>query len=272
MTNDCLPPQVRAWTSLSGVVLTGPAEARHSLLANEEHHTDARQRRTGCRRYHVLITAPEGLTAELAAISAIPWQYLIVDEAHRLKNPRTKFAASLRALQVPHCTLLTGTPVQNDVPELLGLMSFLDEEAFGEARRPELLSRYGDLRRPEQVVELQQMLRPYVLRRTKADLATKLPDKIEMIVNTSMSSMQFDIYEKLLKSQSIFTEKSKSNARQLNNLLMQVSCLNLIEIPESNIFLSSLPYHYYVSFVKHATIHTCSTVLSPTVQTSSVSI
>lgn len=58
-----------------------------------------------------------------------------------------------------------------------------------------------------------------------------------------MSSMQFDIYEKLLKSQSIFTEKSKSNARQLNNLLMQVSCLNLKEIPESNIFLSSLPYH-----------------------------
>jgi ATP-dependent helicase STH1/SNF2 len=83
---------------------------------------------------------------------------------------------------------------------------------------------------------LHKILRPFLLRRTKADLATKLPDKIEMIVNTSMSSMQFDIYEKLLKSQSIFNEKSKSNARQLNNLLMQVSYLNLIKILESIIF------------------------------------
>jgi ATP-dependent helicase STH1/SNF2 len=83
---------------------------------------------------------------------------------------------------------------------------------------------------------LHKILRPFLLRRTKADLATKLPDKIEMIVNTSMSSMQFDIYEKLLKSQSIFNEKSKSNARQLNNLLMQVSYLNLIKILESVIF------------------------------------
>ena len=72
----------------------------------------------------------------------------------------------------------------------------------------------------ELITSLHKILRPFLLRRTKADLATKLPDKIEMIVNTSMSPMQFDIYEKLLKSQNIFQEKSKSNARQLNNLLM----------------------------------------------------
>jgi superfamily II DNA or RNA helicase len=219
MTNDCLPPQVRAWTSLSGVVLTGPAEARHSLLANEEHHTDARQRRTGCRRYHVLITAPEGLTAELAAISAIPWQYLIVDEAHRLKNPRTKFAASLRALQVPHCTLLTGTPVQNDVPELLGLMSFLDEEAFGEARRPELLSRYGDLRRPEQVVELQQMLRPYVLRRTKAELTQPLPTKRETLLKVSLTPSQMRVYRALMDCSVEHIQNPRSSLR---NVFMQL--------------------------------------------------
>jgi SNF2 family DNA or RNA helicase len=52
-----------------------------------------------------------------------------------------------------------------------------------------------------------------LLRRSKGDLANKLPDKIEMIVNTSMSPMQFDIYEKLLKSQNIFSEKAKANAK-----------------------------------------------------------
>jgi SNF2 family DNA or RNA helicase len=50
------------------------------------------------------------------------------------------------------------------------------------------------------VQSLHKILRPFLLRRTKDDLANKLPDKVEMIVNVSMSAMQFDIYEKLLKS------------------------------------------------------------------------
>lgn len=47
---------------------------------------------------------------------------------------------------------------------------------------------------------LHKIMRPFLLRRTKDDLVTKLPDKIEIIINVSMSPMQFDIYEKLLKS------------------------------------------------------------------------
>jgi SNF2 family DNA or RNA helicase len=65
----------------------------------------------------------------------------------------------------------------------------------------------------ELISTLHKILRPFLLRRSKGDLANKLPDKIEMIVNTSMSPMQFDIYEKLLKSQNIFSEKAKANAK-----------------------------------------------------------
>ena len=180
MTNDCFPPQVRAWTSLSGVVLTGPAEARHSLLENEEHHTDARQRRTGCRRYHVLITAPEGLTAELAAISALPWQYLIVDEAHRLKNKDSAVASELRSLSTEHLLLLTGTPLQNNTTELWALLSLLDTALF-----PDLdafLAKFGTLTESSQVEELKATIRPYLLRRQKSDvlrggrILTNLPE------------------------------------------------------------------------------------------------
>lgn len=52
----------------------------------------------------------------------------------------------------------------------------------------------------ELVESLHKIMRPFLLRRTKEDLVTKLPDKIEIIINVSMSHMQFDIYEKLLKS------------------------------------------------------------------------
>ena len=52
-----------------------------------------------------------GLTAELKPLCALRWAYLIVDEAHRIKNPRTKLVGTLRCLRAAHCTLLTGTPV-----------------------------------------------------------------------------------------------------------------------------------------------------------------
>jgi SNF2 family DNA or RNA helicase len=64
----------------------------------------------------------------------------------------------------------------------------------------------------ETVEALHKIMRPFLLRRTKDDLATKLPDKIEMIVNVNMAAMQYEVYEKLLKSQNIFSDK-KSNSR-----------------------------------------------------------
>jgi SNF2 family DNA or RNA helicase len=64
----------------------------------------------------------------------------------------------------------------------------------------------------ELIESLHKIMRPFLLRRTKADLENKLPDKIEIIVNTNMSPMQFDIYEQLLKSQSIFSEQGGRRA------------------------------------------------------------
>lgn len=80
----------------------------------------------------------------------------------------------------------------------------------------------------ELIESLHKLMRPFLLRRTKADLANKLPDKIEIIVNTGMSAMQFGVYESLLKSQSIFNEKTKTNQTQLMNLLMQVRTVTIL--------------------------------------------
>ena len=108
--------EVLRWTRLSCVVLHGPADARRSLLNTEGRHSDVHGRATGRRRYHVLITAPDSFTAELSALSALPWQYLIVDEAHRLKNPHTKLYRALTSLRTRHCTLLTGSTRTEDGP------------------------------------------------------------------------------------------------------------------------------------------------------------
>ena len=95
--------------------------------------------------------------------------------------------------------------------------------SFGAADKEEAPDEEDKTKNLQLIESLHKIMRPFLLRRTKADLATKLPDKIEIIVNTNMSAMQYDIYENLLKTQNIFADKSKANGKQLNNLLMQVS-------------------------------------------------
>lgn len=137
---------------------------------------------------------------------------MIVDEAHKLKNKDSKISVVSRQMVTRNRLLLTGTPLQNNLLELWSLLNFMmpsifssDEDFkqwfnFGEEGKTQEADPDQNSKNLEIIEGLHKILRPFMLRRTKADLATKLPDKIEMIVNTNMSPMQFDIYEKLLKS------------------------------------------------------------------------
>ena len=78
---------------------------------------------------------------ELAHLKRIEWQYMVVDEAHRLKSKDSPLAADLRALQPRHLHLLTGTPLQNNTSELWALCHFLDPGRF--ASLPDFLEQFG---------------------------------------------------------------------------------------------------------------------------------
>ena len=211
--------EVASWTGLSCVVLHGPADARRMLLQHETQHTDRAGRPTRHLRFHVLVTAYDTLSTELSTLQSISWQYLVVDEAHRLKNSDTKLVRSLRSLGAVHCTLLTGTPVQNDVNELLGLMSFLDDDAFGGGRREELLERFGSISRPEQVEELQGLIRPFVLRRTKDELSQPLPTKRETHLKVSLTASQMRVYRAIMDRSLEHIQNPRSSLR---NVFMQL--------------------------------------------------
>ena len=96
------------------------------------------------------------------------WGYLVLDEAHRLKNKDGKALAALHALGVKHKLALTGTPLQNNVGELWSVLNLLDPASFGDSDAFE--ESYGDMHSAEQVGRLTALLRPYLLRRTKGDV------------------------------------------------------------------------------------------------------
>ena len=211
--------EVGAWTGMGVATVHGPRAARDLVLQHTIRHADARGRPTGRLRVHVVLTTYEHLVTEQSALSALDWECVVVDEAHRLKNPATRLAAAVGALRASHTVLLTGTPVQNNVPELLALMKWVDGDAFGAARGADLAARFGEVTRPEQVEELQRLIRPFMLRRTKAELEDPLPPKRETLLKVELMPAQKRVYRAILDRA---VEHIKNPRSSLRNVFMQL--------------------------------------------------
>jgi superfamily II DNA or RNA helicase len=156
------------------------------------------------------------------------WAGLVVDEAQALKDNENNLYRALSALRIPFKLLLTGTPLQNNKRELFNLLQFADP-----SMKAERLDEQFEQITSENLPELHNLIRPYFLRRTKAEVLTFLPPMAQIIVPVSMSVLQ----EKLCKSimernpqliRSIFVQsKMKASDRgSLSNILMQLrKCL-----------------------------------------------
>lgn len=158
----------------------------------------------------------------------VKWIGLVVDEGQRLKNDENLLYSALQAMKVPWRLLLTGTPLQNNKRELFNLLQFIDPSR----NAGRLDEQYAELTK-DNINELHDMIRPYFLRRTKAQVLKFLPPMAQIILPVSMSVVQ----EKLCKSimqknpeliRAIFAkDKLRSNERSsLNNILIQLrKCL-----------------------------------------------
>ena len=126
---------------------------------------------------------------------SIPMLCVIGDEAQYLKNRKTQNAKAMSSLSSEGRILLTGTPIENSVYDLLALLEFLLPGA-----RPEIPS---STRGDERIWHEQRILKeaaPYLLRRKKSDVAPELPDKIEQILHIKLSEEQNELYQKVRKS------------------------------------------------------------------------
>lgn len=179
----------------------------------------------------VVITTPELLVADdFSELTAVEWEVLVVDEAHRLKNHQSKLAVNLRdeRFQFNHTLLLTGTPIQNDMKELWTLLNFIDPEQFKEME--EFLEKYGDIKSKERIDELHESIRPYILRRLKEDVEKSVPPKEETLIEVELTVLQKQYYRALYEKNVQFLHRNKKKALDgpsISNLAMQLrKCCN----------------------------------------------
>ena len=181
---------------------------------------------------HVVIASYESMIDDEAkrVLNKVPWAALVVDEGQRLKNDKSQLYERLCRMKFGFKVLLTGTPLQNNIRELFNLLQFLDREKNAEALEEE----YSMLDQ-EKIRTLHEMIRPFFLRRTKAEVLPFLPPMVQIIVPVSMSLVQKKLYKSILgKNPQLIRAIVKKQAGQikkqdrhnLNNILMQLrKCL-----------------------------------------------
>ncbi|KNA15017.1 hypothetical protein SOVF_102070 [Spinacia oleracea] len=173
-------------------------------------------------KFNVLLTSYEMILADSSHLRGIPWEVLIVDEGHRLKNSSSKLFSMLNSFSFQHRVLLTGTPLQNNLGELYNLLNFLQSASF-----PSLASfeeKFTDLADADRVEELKKLVAPHMLRRLKKDAMQNIPPKTERMVPVELSSIQAEYYRAMLtKNYQILRNIGKGVPQQsMLNIVMQL--------------------------------------------------
>ncbi|XP_071841131.1 chromodomain-helicase-DNA-binding protein 5-like isoform X4 [Apostichopus japonicus] len=177
-------------------------------------------------KFHVLLTSYELISIDVATLSSVFWEVLVVDEAHRLKNNQSKFFRLLSSYNIGHKLLLTGTPLQNNLEELFHLLNFMSPDVFNNLQH--FLDEFEDIAKEDQIKKLHVLLGPHMLRRLKADVLKGIPSKSEFIVRVDLSAMQKKYYKYILtKNFEALSSKTGGQSVSLLNVMMDLKkCCN----------------------------------------------
>lgn len=144
----------------------------------------------------VMLTTYGTLRRDIEYFKDIEFEYAILDEANAIKNKDSQTAKCCRLLNAEHRLALTGTPVENHLGELWSLFEFLNPGILGQHTAFDQLARVvGDTH--EQARWIGETLRPFILRRTKEQVLTELPDKTEMTLTLDLEPKQRKLYNEL---------------------------------------------------------------------------
>uniref|UniRef100_A0A1B6BX17 Chromatin-remodeling complex ATPase chain Iswi n=1 Tax=Clastoptera arizonana TaxID=38151 RepID=A0A1B6BX17_9HEMI len=179
--------------------------------------------------WDVCVTSYEMVIREKTVFKKFNWRYMVIDEAHRIKNEKSKLSEIVREFKTTNRLLLTGTPLQNNLHELWSLLNFLLPDVFNSSDDFDAWFNTNSFMGDNSLIErLHAVLRPFLLRRLKSEVEKKLKPKKELKVYVGLSKMQREWYTKvLMKDIDIVNGAGKIEKMRLQNILMQLrKCSN----------------------------------------------
>ncbi|KAK3292003.1 SNF2 family N-terminal domain-containing protein [Chaetomium fimeti] len=210
-----------------------------TYYGNQEERKRKRQGWTNDDVWNVCITSYQMVLQDQQVFRRRRWHYMILDEAHNIKNFKSQRWQTLLGFNTHSRLLLTGTPLQNNLTELWSLLYFLAPPENGEGGFVDLKEFHNWFSRPEsQILEsgreqlddearaiiskLHKVLRPYLLRRLKADVEKQMPAKYEHVEFCRLSKRQRELYDGFLSRADTRETLNSGNYMSIINCLMQL--------------------------------------------------
>lgn len=215
--------EINHWTpEVNALVMQGDKEERSQLIKTKLLTCD----------FDIVVASYEIIIREKTAFRKIDWEYIIIDEAHRIKNEESMLSQVLREFTSRNRLLITGTPLQNNLHELWALLNFLLPDIFADSEDFDawFSAETTEEDKDNVVKQLHTVLQPFLLRRIKNDVETNLLPKQEMNVYVGMSTMQKKWYKQILEKDLDAVNGSngtKESKTRLLNIVMQLrKCCN----------------------------------------------
>ncbi len=147
--------------------------------------------------YDIVLTSYGMVLSDIRFLKNIRFNYIFLDESQAIKNPNSERYKAVRLLQSRNRVVLTGTPIENNTFDLYGQLSFACPGLLGSKQyfKDIYAIPIDKFEYSKRALELQQKIQPFILRRTKKQVAKELPEKTEMVIYCEMNTEQRRIYD-----------------------------------------------------------------------------
>lgn len=213
--------EIETWTDMNCLVYCGTRDDK-SVILKYEVWCENEGKRTKIVKPDVVLSSFEHVMRDASFFQGIEWESMIIDEAHRMKGTKGATRTAIAGIPCQWILLLTGTPIQNNVRELYGLLNLLEPSRYDD--EDDFLDRFGrdtSAMTPEQVKDLQNALKPLLLRRMKEDVET-LPEKEECIIWVQLTNEQRAYYRAIFEKQIGTLMSGSKYVPALRNVAMEL--------------------------------------------------
>jgi non-specific serine/threonine protein kinase len=193
------------------------------------------------KQFDIILTTYGTMRSDVELLRKFDFNYIVLDESQAVKNPDSLTSKAVRLLKAKNRITMTGTPVENNTFDLYSQMEFLNPGFLGggEFFKSEYANPIDKFQDKDKAAELRKLIYPFMLKRTKEEVAKDLPDKTETILYCEMGKKQRKVYETFReKYRQQIADKMATEGMNKSSFLILEALMKLRQICDSPALLS----------------------------------